>query len=265
MQTIESSRRACDHDHARAFAGNAALMLRAVGVGKTFTLHAHGGMTIDALENVSLDVEAGECVALTGPSGAGKSTLLRCLYGNYLANRGTIAVRVGTRAAEHVVLTASEPHEVIALRRDVIGYVSQFLRAIPRVPALALVAAPLVARGMPEGEAADRAAHLLARLNVPRRLWTLAPATFSGGEQQRVNIARGLIAEHPVLLLDEPTASLDAENRDVVAELIGDVRRRGAAIVGIFHDEATRERVATRCFPLRPPSRARLPFDEVNA
>ncbi|KVN14262.1 alpha-D-ribose 1-methylphosphonate 5-triphosphate synthase subunit PhnL [Burkholderia sp. MSMB1552] len=257
MQTIESfaPARACDNAFADTFANNAALMLHAVGVGKTFTLHAHGGMMIDALDDVSLDVDAGECVALTGPSGAGKSTLLRCLYGNYLASRGAIAVRAGARAADHVVLTASEPHEVIALRRDVIGYVSQFLRAIPRVPALALVAAPLVARGVPDDDAAERAARLLERLNVPRRLWSLAPATFSGGEQQRVNIARGLIAEHPVLLLDEPTASLDAENRDVVAELIDDVRRRGAAIVGIFHDEATRERVATRCFPLRPPLR----------
>ncbi|KVE39848.1 phosphonate C-P lyase system protein PhnL [Burkholderia sp. TSV86] len=240
---------------ARAFAGNAALMLHAHGVSKIFTLHGQGGVTIDALSQVSIDVCAGECVALTGPSGAGKSTLLRCMYGNYLASAGAIAVRTGPRPGDHVVLTHVGAHDVIRLRRDVIGHVSQFLRAIPRVPALALVAAPLIARGVAERDAGERAASLLARLNVPERLWPLAPATFSGGEQQRVNIARGLIAEQPILLLDEPTASLDAANRDVVAELIVEARRRGAAIVGIFHDDAMRERVATRCFELRAPSR----------
>ena len=138
------------------------------------------------------------------------------------------------------------------VRRDVIGYVSQFLRVIPRVPTLDLVAEPLIARGVDADEARRRAGALLTRLNVPTRLWQLAPATFSGGEQQRVNIARGIIAEHPVLLLDEPTASLDAHNRNVVAEVIVEARERGAAIVGIFHDEATREQVATRRLVLEP-------------
>jgi alpha-D-ribose 1-methylphosphonate 5-triphosphate synthase subunit PhnL len=126
---------------------------------------------------------------------------------------------------------------------------------IPRVPTLTLVAEPLLLHGVAEDEAHARAAALLTRLNVPERLWSLAPATFSGGEQQRVNIARGLIAEHPLLLLDEPTASLDAQNRDAVAELIVDARERGAAIVGIFHDEETRNKVATRRVELRPPRR----------
>ncbi|WP_323117845.1 phosphonate C-P lyase system protein PhnL [Burkholderia alba] len=242
-------------DPARAFASNPALMVHAAGVGKTFTLHGQGGILIDALANVSLDVEAGECVVLTGPSGAGKSTLLRCMYGNYLASAGGIAIRRDARAGGHVVLTDAQPHEVLRLRRDVVGYVSQFLRAIPRVGAQALVAAPLLARGVDADEAHERAAQLLARLNVPPRLWPLAPATFSGGEQQRVNIARGLIAGHPVLLLDEPTASLDAENRDAVAGLIVELRQRGTAIVGIFHDEETRRTVATRCVELSAPGR----------
>jgi alpha-D-ribose 1-methylphosphonate 5-triphosphate synthase subunit PhnL len=151
------------------------------------------------------------------------------------------------------VLTDAEPHDIIRLRKSTLGYVSQFLRAIPRVSSLDLVAEPLVSRGVDEDEARERACVLLARLNVPRRLWSLAPATFSGGEQQRVNIARGLIAAHPVLLLDEPTASLDAQNRDVVADLIVEARERGAAIVGIFHDEDTRERVATRIVRLATP------------
>ncbi|WP_122158407.1 phosphonate C-P lyase system protein PhnL [Paraburkholderia sp.] len=249
MSSIES--RASD----RVFIDNAALMLRAVDIRKTFTLHAQGGVQIDALAGVSLDVEQGECVVLVGPSGAGKSTLLRCLYGNYLASSGSIAIRSDGHDAQHVAITGAEPHDVLRLRRNVVGYVSQFLRVIPRVTTLTLVAEPLVSRGVAEDEARERAAALLARLNVPERLWSLAPATFSGGEQQRVNIARGLIAGHPLLLLDEPTASLDAENRDVVADLVIEARERGAAIVGIFHDEDTRTKVATRRFELQPPLR----------
>jgi alpha-D-ribose 1-methylphosphonate 5-triphosphate synthase subunit PhnL len=237
----------------RAFEDNDALMLRASGIEKTFTLHQQGGTQIVALAGVSLDVARGECVVLAGASGAGKSTFLRCMYGNYLVTRGTIAVRDDSRAERHLSLTQAAPHEIIRLRMTTLGYVSQFLRAIPRVSSLDLVAEPLVSRGVEEGEARERAASLLERLNVPRRLWALAPATFSGGEQQRVNIARGLIAAHPVLLLDEPTASLDAENRDVVAQLIVEARERGAAIVGIFHDEDTRERVATRIVRLATP------------
>ena len=231
---------------ARGFADNPALMLRAVGVAKTFTLHGQGGVQIDALDGVSLDVERGECVVLVGPSGAGKSTLLRCLYGNYLASEGTILVRDDAHEMRHRAISGAPPHDVLHLRRSVVGYVSQFLRVIPRVPTLTLVAEPLVTRGVPEAEARERAAALLARLNVPQRLWSLAPATFSGGEQQRVNIARGLIAEHPVLLLDEPTASLDAKNRDVVVALIAAKKAAGVALLGIFHDLDVRDAVADR-------------------
>ncbi|WP_343655767.1 phosphonate C-P lyase system protein PhnL [Paraburkholderia caribensis] len=238
-----------------SFIDNDALMLRAVGIGKTFTLHGQGGVQIDALAGVSLDVQRGECVVLVGPSGAGKSTFLRCLYGNYLASTGTIAIRDDAQQARHLSITGAEPRDVLHLRRGVVGYVSQFLRVIPRVSTLDLVAEPLLSRGVDADEAHARAAVLLARLNVPERLWPLAPATFSGGEQQRVNIARGLIAGHPVLLLDEPTASLDAENRDIVADLIVEARERGAAIVGIFHDEDTRAKVATRRLELTPPLR----------
>ncbi|MFP3569110.1 phosphonate C-P lyase system protein PhnL [Paraburkholderia sp. SIMBA_030] len=253
MRSIETSSESRSAD--RAFIDNAALMLRASNIGKTFTLHGQGGVQIEALADVSLDVERGECVVLVGPSGAGKSTLLRCLYGNYLASAGSIAIRDGADNGEPVSITGAEPRDVLRLRRGAVGYVSQFLRVIPRVPTLTLVAEPLVSRGVAEDEARARGAALLARLNVPERLWTLAPATFSGGEQQRVNIARGLIAGHPVLLLDEPTASLDAENRDVVADLIVEARERGAAIVGIFHDEDTRSKVATRRLELQPPLR----------
>jgi alpha-D-ribose 1-methylphosphonate 5-triphosphate synthase subunit PhnL len=180
---------------------------------------------------------------LGDPSGAGKSTLLRAIYGNYLADGGHIRVRDG---ADVVDLVGAHPRAVLATRRRTIGYVSQFLRVIPRVPALDVVAEPLRALGVPPVLATARAESLLGRLALPERLWRLSPTTFSGGEQQRVNVARGFAVEYPVLLLDEPTAALDADSRQRVVGLIEDAKTRGAAIVGTFHDEEVRALVATR-------------------
>ncbi|OZI73550.1 MULTISPECIES: phosphonate C-P lyase system protein PhnL [Bordetella] len=219
------------------------------GLGKMFTLHNQGGIRLPVLQGVDFEAGPGDCLVLAGPSGTGKSTLLRCLYGNYLATEGSIRVRDG---ADWVELTGAPEQRILRLRRDVIGYVSQFLRVIPRVATLDVVAEPLRERGVDAGQARDRAAELLARLNVPQRLWNLPPATFSGGEQQRVNIARGFIGGHPVLLLDEPTASLDADNRAVVVALIREAVAAGRCLVGIFHDEAVRDQVATRILPIRP-------------
>ena len=212
-------------------------------LGKTFTMHLQGGLLIPVVSGVSLTVAAGECVVLGGPSGAGKSSILKMIYGNYRADSGAIAVVAGD---ETVYVASAAPRRVLALRRTTIGYVSQFLRVIPRVPALAVVAEAATAFGIDRDEADRRARDLLTLLNVPERLWSLPPATFSGGEQQRVNIARGFIADHPILLLDEPTASLDARNRAAVVELIETKKRTGTAIVGIFHDDDVRERVASR-------------------
>ncbi|WP_292293116.1 phosphonate C-P lyase system protein PhnL [Marivita sp.] len=214
-------------------------MIDLSNVSKTFTLHNQGSAVIEVLSNVGLSVGPGECVALTGASGAGKSTLMRMIYGNYRAQSG--AIRVGGTD-----LVQAEPREIIRIRREVLGYVSQFLRVVPRVPTLDVVAEPLRAVGMGSGEARSRAEELLTQLNIPERLWSLSPTTFSGGEQQRVNIARGFAHPYPAMLLDEPTASLDAANRDVVLSLIEDAKARGAAIVGIFHDEAARTRVCDR-------------------
>lgn len=214
-------------------------MIHVSDVSKSFTLHNQGGAVIPVLSGAHLDVRPGECVALTGASGAGKSTLMRILYGNYLAAGGSI--RIGD-----VELVGAEPRAVLALRRETLGYVSQFLRVVPRVPTLDVVAEPLLTLGQPDAEAQDRARALLRRLNIPETLWGLSPLTFSGGEQQRVNIARGFAHAYPALLLDEPTASLDAANRDVVLGLIEEAKARGAAIVGIFHDADARARVCDR-------------------
>ena len=212
-------------------------------VAKSFTLHLRGGVTLPVIAAASFAVDPGECVVLGGASGTGKSSLLKMAYGNYRCARGAIRVRDGDRVVD---VATAEPREILALRRRVVAYVSQFLRVIPRVGARAVVEAAGIEGGLPAETARTRAADLLARLALPERLWDLPPATFSGGEQQRVNIARGLIAERPLLLLDEPTASLDARNRAAVVALIRERRAAGAAILGIFHDAEVREAVATR-------------------
>ena len=214
-------------------------MIELKNVSKTFTLHNQGSAVIEVISNVSFSVGAGECVALTGVSGAGKSTLMRMIYGNYLTQSGEIHIG-------DIELVRAEPREVIKLRRDVLGYVSQFLRVVPRVPTLDVVAEPLRSLGASEGDAKASAAALLHELNIPQRLWPLSPTTFSGGEQQRVNIARGFAYNYPAMLLDEPTASLDAANREVVLSLIERAKARGSALIGIFHDEAARDRVCDR-------------------
>jgi alpha-D-ribose 1-methylphosphonate 5-triphosphate synthase subunit PhnL len=225
------------------------IMLRTEGLGKSFTLHLQGGVTIPVLENVEMTVSAGECVALAGPSGAGKSTLMRCLYGNYGAEHGRILLR---HQGREVDLTTADARLMREVRRDTLGYVSQFLRVIPRVATRDIVAEPLMLRGTPREAALARATELLRRLNLPDALHGLPPATFSGGEQQRVNLARGFAAGHPVLLLDEPTASLDAANAEVVIELIQEAKAAGSALVGIFHDLHVRDRIADRLFTGEP-------------
>ncbi|MEO1734135.1 MAG: phosphonate C-P lyase system protein PhnL [Pseudomonadota bacterium] len=214
-------------------------MIDVRNVTKSFTLHNQGSAVIPVMVGAELMVGGGECVALTGASGAGKSTLMRLIYGNYLAAAGEI--RVGD-----LNVVSAEPREILKLRRETLGYVSQFLRVVPRVPTLEVVAEPLLTLGVARADAEARAAALLARLNIPERLWALSPTTFSGGEQQRVNIARGFVHGYPALLLDEPTASLDAENRETVLSLIEEAKAQGTAILGIFHDQLARSRVCDR-------------------
>lgn len=210
---------------------------------KTFTLHLQGGLRLAAVNDVTFTVTPGECVVLSGPSGAGKSSILKMIYGNYRCDSGSIRLRQDDIMIDVVRAT---PREILALRAETLGYVSQFLRVIPRVATLDVVA------GAAEDPAAGRehAALLLARLNIAERLWPVPPATFSGGEQQRVNIARGFLAERPILLLDEPTASLDAANRAIVIELIAEKKRRGVAIVAVVHDADVRDAIADRIVPI---------------
>ena len=214
-------------------------MIHVHDLSKNFTLHTQGGTVLPVMQGAGLDVVPGECVGLIGASGAGKSTLMRMIWGNYLADHGQILV-------DGLDVAKASPRQIIALRRARLGYVSQFLRVLPRVPTVDVVAEPLLRLGEATDTARDKARNLLARLNIPERLWSLSPTTFSGGEQQRVNIARGFVHPYPALLLDEPTASLDAANREVVLTLITQAKAQGAAILGIFHDDASRARVCDR-------------------
>ena len=210
-------------------------------VAKSFTMHLRDGLHISVVNGVDFALRSGECTVLGGPSGVGKSSILKMLYGNYGVERGQILISHQGRIVDLVTAT---PRTVLAIRRDTLGYVSQFLRAVPRVSALDVAAEPLMRRGENQASARQRAGELFARLNLPEKLWNLPPATFSGGEQQRVNIARGFITDHPVLLLDEPTASLDAANRAVVIAMIAEKKQAGVALLGIFHDADVREAVA---------------------
>jgi alpha-D-ribose 1-methylphosphonate 5-triphosphate synthase subunit PhnL len=223
-------------------------MIRIESLEKTFTLHLRGGVALPVLCGTDLSVVAGECVTLHGPSGAGKSTLLRSIYGNYRPQQGRILIR---HEGELIDIVTARPRTVLDIRRRSLGYVTQFLRVIPRVPTLDIVAEPLLARGLPDTAARSRAAELLTRLQIAEKMWDLPPSTFSGGEQQRINIARGFAADYPILLLDEPTASLDEENRRIVIKLIDDARLRGTAIVAIVHDAETRAAITTRLLPLQ--------------
>ena len=229
-------------------------------LGKHFTMHLRDGRELSVLEDISFSASAGECIALTGPSGRGKSTLMKCLYGNYGIGRGSAWF---THDAGRTDLAAATPQQVLSLRRRELAHVSQFLRVVPRVSALDVVAYRALEADASTREILDDADYatrldgareqvrvLLTRLRLPSALWDLPPATFSGGEQQRVNIARGFIVPARLLLLDEPTASLDAANRETVVALIREAKARGTTVIGIFHDEAVRDAVATRCLAL---------------
>jgi alpha-D-ribose 1-methylphosphonate 5-triphosphate synthase subunit PhnL len=217
------------------------IVLELAAVSKTFTMHLQGGARLPVVAGVEFAVGQGECAVLAGPSGAGKSSILKMIFGTYRCDVGSILIH---QAGGVIDVAAAEPRQILALRKSCLGYVTQFLRAVPRVAAIDVVAEPLVMTGMPRASARRNAAELLRHLNIPERLWALPPATFSGGEQQRVNIARGFLSDLPILLLDEPTASLDTGNRAVVVDLVEEKKRRGAAIVAIVHDDDVRAAIA---------------------
>lgn len=211
---------------------------------KAFHMRILGDKRIAALEDISFSMQEGEIVGLTGKSGSGKSSLMKCLYRTYLATSGEIVYRSETYG--QIDLVAATEHQILRIRRSEMTYCSQFLHVIPRVPALEVVAESLTVKGAPMGEATQEAAVFLERLGLPRELWDAFPSTFSGGEQQRINVARSIIAKPRFLLIDEPTASLDLRAKDVVIDAILDLKARGTSVVLITHDAHTLSRLADR-------------------
>ena len=215
---------------------------------KTFTQHILGGKRLAALQDVSFDLEPGQCVAVIGGSGAGKSTLLKCIHRTCLPTSGSMEFR--TASGSLVDLATADDRKVLELRREEIRYVPQFLRAAPRVPAVDVVAMPHVVNGNLDSVRQD-ARVMLTSLGIRPELQTSYPAVFSGGEQQRVNVARALLRARRLILLDEPTSALDAENRDKVLDLLTQARAGGSSIIAIMHDLPTLERLADRVLVLR--------------
>ena len=214
-------------------------MIELNNITKKFTLHNQGRTNISVFKNLNLKINPGEIVALTGPSGVGKSSILKMIYGNYFFQSGEI--KINNHNIDH-----KNPRNIIELRKNIIGYVSQFLRVIPRVPTIEIVMEPLLEINFDQEEVRERAEKILLDLNIDKNLWNLSPLTFSGGEQQRVNVARGLIRNYPCLLLDEPTASLDNVNKDIVLNLINEKKDKGSSIIGIFHDKYSRKYLNAR-------------------
>lgn len=224
-------------------------MLEVSGLRKVFRLHIRNGKTITALDDVGFSLEQGEVLGLTGQSGSGKSTLMKCVYRTYLPTAGRIVLRTGSMGS--VDLASADEHTVLRVRRTAMTYCSQFLQVIPRVPAFDVVAEPLRRRGADPDEARRAVRDCLQRLDLPEELWDAYPSTFSGGEQQRVNIARAIIARPGFLLVDEPTSSLDLKTKDAVIDMLRELRAAGTSILLITHDAHTLSRLADRRLDLQ--------------
>jgi alpha-D-ribose 1-methylphosphonate 5-triphosphate synthase subunit PhnL len=199
---------------------------------KSFTLH-HQGKSIPSVHHASFTVAAGRLTALVGPSGAGKSSVLKCIYRTYLPQQGSIVL---DSSQGPVDLAVCDEHTALRVRGSDLAYVTQFLHCLPRQPTVDVVAEPLAAAGIGRDEARAAARARLRQLDLPERLWDVPPATFSGGERQRVNLARGLVRRPRLLMLDEPTASLDPRSSELVVEAIRTAKGEGLAVLAIFHD-----------------------------
>jgi alpha-D-ribose 1-methylphosphonate 5-triphosphate synthase subunit PhnL len=207
------------------------MILSVRNLAKRFEVH-HVNRVIPAFSDVSFSLAPGAFTLIRGSNGAGKSTLIRCLFRTYLPTSGSAIYR---SLRGEIDLASAHDMDIVHLRKDEIGYVSQFLRPRPRVSALELVTEPRRAAGFSPDEARRSAEALLSDLGLKKDLWTAYPATFSGGEQQKVNLARVLGVRHRLLLLDEPTASLDAAARGALVDQLAQLKRAGVAMIGVFH------------------------------
>lgn len=224
------------------------MMLEIRELSKNFALHNLGGKIIRGFDSLSFSLAKGSALVLTGPSGTGKSSVLKCIYRAYLPERGSIFFNSTTLGP--IDLAHASEQKVLELREGEISYVTQFLKVLPRVPTLEVVAQPLVAAGVNWDEARDCAFSMLCRLGIPKSHFDVSPVTFSGGEQQRVNIARAVIHKPRLLLLDEPTASLDPQSMDVVLQILKELKEEKTSILAVFHDQEIAARIADFFFDM---------------
>jgi alpha-D-ribose 1-methylphosphonate 5-triphosphate synthase subunit PhnL len=219
------------------------------GLSKNFILHMLGGEVLYGCDNINFSLKAGEFMGIAGPSGAGKSTIIKCIYRTYIPSAGQIIYR--TKEGEEVNLASACERKVLQLRHSEFSYVSQFLKVIPRVSCVNILTEELQQRGWSLEKARKQACEFLEMMNIAPELWDAFPSTFSGGEQQRINLARALITEPRLLLLDEPTASLDSETKKIVVQALMVLKQKGTSIIGIFHDLESMNRLVDRVFTMR--------------
>lgn len=224
------------------------IRLEVKNLNKIFRVHTQGGIEVKGFENINLEVKEGEFLSLYGPSGAGKSSILKTLFRTYTTSSGEILFY--KKNAGIVDIAKASESEILNLRKSDIGYVSQFLQILPRVSAVDVVSEQLMFKGESEDISRIKAKELLSYLSIREELFDLSPLTFSGGEQQRVNIAKGIIAPKSLLLLDEPTASLDKTNTMKVVEKLKELKKDGVSMIGIFHDLEAMEIISDKIYKL---------------
>lgn len=225
------------------------LRLEVKNLSKVFKVHTRGSIEVKGFEDINFELKKGEFLSLYGPSGAGKSSILKTLYRTYTTSSGEIIFHKDNK--KQVNISNVSESEILKLRKEDMSYVSQFLQILPRVSAVDVVANELIIKGEDEKTSKQKAKEMLSYLSIREELFNLSPLTFSGGEQQRVNIAKGIIAPKSLLLLDEPTASLDKKNTKRVIEKLQVLKKQGVSMIGIFHDLEAMNMISDKIYKLK--------------
>ena len=222
-------------------------ILRISGLNKNFYLHKPQ-LEIKSCQDINISLRQGEFIGIIGRSGAGKSTILKCINRSYLPLSGDILY--DSAAFGPIDLARASEREIVWLRNNEIGYVSQFLNVMPRTTALDHVMNALIEGGSDRETAEKSAREMLAYFKLREDLWNLYPVTFSGGEQLRLNLAHAMVKKPRLLMLDEPTASLDAKTKELVRDMLARLKSKNTSMIGIFHDIEFMQGVCDRVFDI---------------